>query len=745
MPFKSEKQRRYLWANEPEIARDWTDTYGSRIQKKNGGITQAGVINYLPSKEVTVPVEAKSSPDHVKAHLAYITDAEQDLLIKKNLHGSLKGKPNRGPGGIPSLQGDFGEGWDSYKGGQSGTGTSGSRPSPANNPWADAWSGGDVQTSPTYKAPDPANEVVPGDVTYTGDNPWATAWDDGPEFKKDWGPDPETEKKKIEKWESEQDWKSQKKPSSITTPLNIGWQLVKDLSAKHNAWARKRFMERYMKKNPMGILPPTISQNMRFSPDFDWENWTAEDWKSPEAKEMLKEIGYLSWMPDVQPSDPDGHYGGVPGAVPFGDMPLWQQQGFNSYEDWLATQGGGTTGGGTTGGTTTTQVANTVVPFDKYGTVGYEDIIAKQFGPPSWARGGRVPAAFGGIMDTKTGRRGYFLGSIKKAVKGVAKAAGKVLRSDWGKAALGIGAFMYGPKLFGAEKLGGFGGWGQAIPEKGFMAKLFRENVAKKGEPFLGGALSPWKSLATLSPFLAFTDLAKAPKQETLTGGSGGGKLVDPLTGQESIPGGMRQTLNDALTDAWDEEKQAYDAAKMATIKQAYPFLGQYPTFQVAKDGGRIGYSGGGYSPGARWSYLIDKFNNNKPMTEDEIKELENLEITYADESKEMAQGGRIGAQEGGLMNLGGMEKDYRNNGGFVAIGGEERADDVPARLSRNEFVFTADAVRGAGGGDIDKGAEIMENVMKNLEQGGKISEETQGNTGAQEMFSVSERIGEVL
>ena len=80
------------------------------------------------------------------------------------------------------------------------------------------------------------------------------------------------------------------------------------------------------------------------------------------------------------------------------------------------------------------------------------------------------------------------------------------------------------------------------------------------------------------------------------------------------------------------------------------------------------------------------------------------------------AQGGRIGAQEGGLMNLGGMEKDYREEGGFVPIGGKEKADDVPARLSKNEFVFTADAVRGAGGGDIDKGAEIMENLMKRLE-----------------------------
>ena len=109
------------------------------------------------------------------------------------------------------------------------------------------------------------------------------------------------------------------------------------------------------------------------------------------------------------------------------------------------------------------------------------------------------------------------------------------------------------------------------------------------------------------------------------------------------------------------------------------------------------------------------------------------------------AVGGRVAAQEGGLMNLGGMEKDYRAEDGFVPIGKEEKADDVPARLSVNEFVFTADAVRNAGGGDIDKGAEVMENMMKNLENGGRVSEESQGNTGAQGMFSVSERIGEVI
>jgi len=104
-----------------------------------------------------------------------------------------------------------------------------------------------------------------------------------------------------------------------------------------------------------------------------------------------------------------------------------------------------------------------------------------------------------------------------------------------------------------------------------------------------------------------------------------------------------------------------------------------------------------------------------------------------------------MGMEEGGIMDLGGMEKDYRAEGGFVPIGAKEKADDVPARLSVNEFVFTADAVRSAGGGDIDRGAEVMENMMKNLEQGGQVSEESQGMQGAQQMFETSERLSEVV
>ena len=71
----------------------------------------------------------------------------------------------------------------------------------------------------------------------------------------------------------------------------------------------------------------------------------------------------------------------------------------------------------------------------------------------------------------------------------------------------------------------------------------------------------------------------------------------------------------------------------------------------------------------------------------------------------------RTKKQEGGLMSLGGNEMDLRG-GGFVPIGEYEKKDDVPARLSKNEFVFTADAVRAAGGGNVDAGADKMYNSM---------------------------------
>ncbi len=121
----------------------------------------------------------------------------------------------------------------------------------------------------------------------------------------------------------------------------------------------------------------------------------------------------------------------------------------------------------------------------------------------------------------------------------------------------------------------------------------------------------------------------------------------------------------------------------------------------------------------------------------------------------EFADGGRTRYAEGSeepvakktmpLIDMDGQEMDLREEGGFVPLGRMERADDVPARLSKNEFVFTADAVRNAGEGDIDKGAEVMYNMMKNLESGGEVSEKSQGLDGAREMFKTSQRLEEVL
>jgi hypothetical protein len=97
--------------------------------------------------------------------------------------------------------------------------------------------------------------------------------------------------------------------------------------------------------------------------------------------------------------------------------------------------------------------------------------------------------------------------------------------------------------------------------------------------------------------------------------------------------------------------------------------------------------------------------------------------LTYA------ANGGRIGYEYGSMpmgeprQNQAGiMELDYRAKGGFVPpIGIKEKADDIPAMLSNNEFVFTADAVRNAGDGNVNKGAQRMYGLMKQLEAGGVV------------------------
>ena len=127
--------------------------------------------------------------------------------------------------------------------------------------------------------------------------------------------------------------------------------------------------------------------------------------------------------------------------------------------------------------------------------------------------------------------------------------------------------------------------------------------------------------------------------------------------------------------------------------------------------GGRAGYETGGTT--------TPKF---LPMDPESVglrlfdKNIDNLTYTEKQAVRDYIDDNKNKKANGGLMSLKGHEMDFRDGGGFVPLGKKERADDVPARLSKNEFVFTAKAVRNAGGGDIKHGAKRMYQLMKHLE-----------------------------
>ena len=125
-----------------------------------------------------------------------------------------------------------------------------------------------------------------------------------------------------------------------------------------------------------------------------------------------------------------------------------------------------------------------------------------------------------------------------------------------------------------------------------------------------------------------------------------------------------------------------------------------------------------------------DIFKRDTPLTEDLLGLSEGFTLSPVtllrrflakkelEKKSKKANGGIMSMPTGKMRknSVGVMERDYRDEGGFVPVGVKEKADDVPAMLSKNEVVFTADAVRGAGNGSIDKGAQKMYNTMKRLE-----------------------------
>jgi len=193
-----------------------------------------------------------------------------------------------------------------------------------------------------------------------------------------------------------------------------------------------------------------------------------------------------------------------------------------------------------------------------------------------------------------------------------------------------------------------------------------------------------------------------------------------------------QQIIDDALSGLGEgfSNADASDAIRLAMLQ--YGFGDDEITETIAAagyaDGGRVGLMMGGSSDpdfsGIKGAVIAVDENMRADRAgdffrlrdeaiqkgdDDKIKEIE------SDFFKEFGMVMPKMAKDGGLMDLGGKEMDLRG-GGFVPIGKKEKADDVPARLSKNEFVMTADAVRAAGGGSVNKGAKRMYDLMNKLE-----------------------------
>jgi hypothetical protein len=352
------------------------------------------------------------------------------------------------------------------------------------------------------------------------------------------------------------------------------------------------------------------------------------------------------------------------------------------------------------------------------------------------ADGGRIGAAEGGIMDLA--RQEMFLGGIakgiKKAVKGVSRTIKKVAKSPIGKAAiLGAVGFGLGGGFSGGFKLGN-------LPGSSFFGK---------------GSFNPFlKKAAGDQVFSGLGSILNKAGLVNLSGGLTGSGILTGISAASLLP----------LLMGPKEEEDKFDIAeyyRQNALNPNAPLNMRIAGSQFAfADGGRIGYSDG-MEAGAMSEKEMKKLAKS-PLYKG-FKKMYGIDPSMAkgnkayDEKFDMFEKlFKKGFAEGGdvepvakktmpLLDMDGQEMDLRAEGGFVPIGRMEKADDVPARLSKNEFVFTADAVRNAGDGNVDKGAEVMYNMMKNLESGGDVSEESQGLSGAREMFQTSKRLEEVL
>ena len=359
--------------------------------------------------------------------------------------------------------------------------------------------------------------------------------------------------------------------------------------------------------------------------------------------------------------------------------------------------------------------------------------------------------AQGGIMNV-TSRKKYGIGSdfkdfvrklIPNEIADVAvKAAPFVAPFNPGIAGLmrGIGRFdqrgsisdalKQGAATFGFGKAAGFLGGAkgpggmfgkQTFTKEGFRQgpvgkRLFKEApTLTEGDPnFTGGDSNKGKIIKDLS----------TPETKGLNVVKEGVDFVkEKLPVLENLPDDVAQKLLVGSVTSGASALYSYFTGEFEP-QQPGESYGEY----IARRNTRVkqqmrGYMDSYYTPLRNPQYASLTSEQRDDFIDNLVGQTE-LEGTTDYQGETKATGGRVGLMGGamptGIMRAnkaGVMERDYRDKGGFVPVGIKEKADDVPAMLSKNEFVMTADAVRGAGGGSIEKGAQKMYNTMKNLEK----------------------------
>ena len=374
----------------------------------------------------------------------------------------------------------------------------------------------------------------------------------------------------------------------------------------------------------------------------------------------------------------------------------------------------------------------------------------------------------GGIMDIVP-REPAIFGGIKKAVKKVTKGVKKIASSDIGKAALiGAAAFgipgtqiggLFGRAGFGGAATGLFGqqGIGATLASAGILPKAVNPAMQKAiGKETVGGIfggalkgnVGKLATLGAVSTFLTGT-LGMSPEQaeEELA--------RDPSTYLEQY----YRKLNPPTADTNSEEYEAqvrefvttntseYAVGGRVNYQEAGPVLPPDPTQPVNPFGPK---PIGPVLPDrmmasddtndrvleALFEKYLDMGLSPKDAAEKAREEFERMGKGNIKETRGLAAvGGKMDTASDNAMQAAGIEGlpirqnpkgvkelDLRNTGGFIQpVGIKEKEDDIPAMLSNNEFVFTADAVRGMGDGNVNVGAQRMYDMMKKLEAGGRV------------------------